>query len=60
MYSTESLLPHYHNPMTAMFLANAGNGQGIKSALEWLVPLAKRQKPLRDQNNLGNSDGINK
>lgn len=49
LYSTSELLPHYHNPHQALFLANASTGQGIKSALEWLLVTAKRQKRLRER-----------
>lgn len=49
MYSTSSLLPHYHNPLQALYFANARTGQGIKTAMEWLIPLAKKQLKVRWQ-----------
>jgi len=51
LYQTESLLPHYHNPMQALMVANAATGQGIRAAMEWLVPLAKRQQSMREKSN---------
>ena len=42
------VLPQYHNPMTALFAANAATGQGVKMALEWLIPLAIQQLRVRD------------
>ena len=47
-YSTTRLLPHYHNPYQALFFANAANGQGIRAAMEWLIPIAKRQLKVRE------------
>ena len=47
LYSTGHLLPHYHNPLQALFIANAVSGQGIKSAIEWLISTAKRQQRIR-------------
>jgi hypothetical protein len=47
LYSTSHLLPHYHNPLQALFIANAVSGQGIKSAIEWLISTAKRQQRIR-------------
>ena len=49
LYQTEYLLPHYHNPMQALMVANAATGQGIRAAMEWLVPLAKRQQAMREK-----------
>lgn len=49
LYQTEALLPHYHNPMQAFMVANAATGQGIQAAMEWLVPLAKRQQAVREK-----------
>jgi GTPase SAR1 family protein len=49
LYSTDQLLPHYHNPHQAVFLANAASGQGVKTALEWLLTTAKRQKRIRER-----------
>ena len=47
LYSTDHLLPHYHNPLQALFIANAVSGQGIKTAIEWLISTAKRQQRIR-------------
>jgi GTPase SAR1 family protein len=49
LYSTAQLLPHYHNPCQALYFCNAGTGQGVRSAMEWLIPLAKRQQNIRDR-----------
>jgi GTPase SAR1 family protein len=49
LYSTAQLLPHYHNPCQALYFCNAGTGQGVRSAMEWLIPLAKRQQAIRDR-----------
>jgi GTPase SAR1 family protein len=55
LYSTTSCLPHYHNPCQAMFFVNAQSGQGLTASMEWLIPLAKRQKKLRDKTALSES-----
>ena len=47
MYSTDLLLPHYHNPMTGLCCGSAKTGAGVQSAMEWLIPLAKRQQKER-------------
>ncbi|GKY96011.1 hypothetical protein MPSEU_000561600 [Mayamaea pseudoterrestris] len=47
MYSSSCLLPNYHNLYQALYFCNAATGQGVKTALEWLVPLAKRQQLTR-------------
>jgi GTPase SAR1 family protein len=49
VYQTDALLPHYHNPLQALRVANAATGQGVAAALEWIVPLAKRQKAVREK-----------
>lgn len=49
LYQTDALLPHYHNPMQALMVANAATGQGIQAAMEWLVPMAKRQLSVREK-----------
>jgi GTPase SAR1 family protein len=49
VYQTDVLLPHYHNPLQALRVANAATGQGVAAALEWIVPLAKRQKAVREK-----------
>jgi GTPase SAR1 family protein len=43
------LLPNYHNPFQALFLANAQTGQGVRSAMNWLISLAKQQQRLREK-----------
>mmetsp|Transcript_17178 Transcript_17178/g.47290 ORF Transcript_17178/g.47290 Transcript_17178/m.47290 type:complete len:515 (+) Transcript_17178:283-1827(+) len=43
MYNTDILLPRYHNPMTGFCCLSAKTGAGVQSAMEWLIPLAKRQ-----------------
>ncbi|MGK3758455.1 MAG: hypothetical protein ACI8RD_010769, partial [Bacillariaceae sp.] len=47
MYTTDLLLPRYHNPMTGFCCGSAKTGAGIKSSMEWLIPLAKRQQQER-------------
>ena len=47
IYSTDALLPHYHNPMTGLCCGSAKTGAGFQSAMEWLIPLAKRQQKER-------------
>ncbi|KAG7337485.1 ADP-ribosylation factor family protein [Nitzschia inconspicua] len=47
MYSTDLLLPHYHNPMTGLCCGSAKTGAGVQSAMDWLIPLAKRQQKER-------------
>ncbi|KAL7566268.1 hypothetical protein ACA910_011328 [Epithemia clementina (nom. ined.)] len=60
LYSTARLLPHYHNPYQALFFANAANGQGVRSAMEWLIPIAKRQLKVRETRRPEQEGGINK
>lgn len=66
LYSTAQLLPHYHNPCQALYFCNAGTGQGVRSAMEWLIPLAKRQQNIRDRssssvnNNNTDDDAVDK
>lgn len=43
----DQLLPHYHNNMMELFSGSAKTGQGVREALEWLIPLAKKQQQLR-------------
>lgn len=45
----DDLLPHYHNNMMELFAGSAKTGQGVREALEWVVPLAKRQQQFRQQ-----------
>ncbi|CAJ1966614.1 unnamed protein product [Cylindrotheca closterium] len=47
IYGTNYLLPHYHNPMTGLCCGSAKTGVGIQSAMEWLIPLSKRQQKER-------------
>lgn len=47
MYSTDVVLPHYHNNLTSMCVGSAKTGAGIPQAMEWLIPLAKRQQKER-------------
>ncbi|KAL3921170.1 MAG: hypothetical protein SGILL_002888 [Bacillariaceae sp.] len=47
MWSTDLLLPHYHNPMTGLCCGSAKTGAGVQSAMEWLIPIAKRQQKER-------------
>lgn len=49
LYSTSQLLPHYHNPNQSLFLVNAVSGQGMKTAMEWLISAAKRQQRIRER-----------
>jgi hypothetical protein len=52
LFSSSALLPHYHNPLQGVLFSRAVSGQGVRSALEWLVPLAKRQQHARQQQQL--------
>ncbi|GAX12781.1 hypothetical protein FisN_15Hh260 [Fistulifera solaris] len=45
--STEPLLPTL--PNQALCVGNAGTGQGVRAAMEWLLPLAKQQQRVRDK-----------
>ena len=47
LYTTDQVLPQYHNPMTVVTCGSAKTGAGLVSAMEWLVPLAKRQQQER-------------
>ena len=47
MFSTDMILPHYHNPITGLCCGSAKTGVGVQNAMEWLVPLAKRQQRER-------------
>ena len=47
MYNTNGLMPRYHNPMTGFCCSSAKTGAGVQSAMEWLIPLAKRQQRER-------------
>ena len=50
IFGTNILLPHYHNPMTGLCCGSAKTGAGFQSAMEWLIPLAKRQQKERLSN----------
>ena len=47
--TTELFLPNYHSNMMFAIAGSAKNGQGVREAMEWLIPLAKRQAKLRAQ-----------
>ena len=47
--ATELFLPNYHSNMMFAISGSATNGQGVREAMEWLIPLAKRQAKLRAQ-----------
>lgn len=47
MYNTDLLMPRYHNPMTGFCCSSAKTGAGVQSAMEWLIPMAKRQQKER-------------
>lgn len=47
LLTCDDLLPHYHNNMMTLMEGSAKSGQGVREALEWLIPLAKRQQQLR-------------
>lgn len=47
MYTTDPILPRYHNNLTGLCCGSAKTGVGVVSGLQWLVPLAKRQQKER-------------
>lgn len=47
MYATDPILPRYHNNLTGLCCGSAKTGAGVVSAMEWLVPLARRQQKER-------------
>lgn len=47
--ATELFLPNYHSNMMNAITGSAKTGQGIREAMEWLIPLAKRQAKMRAQ-----------
>lgn len=47
MYATDLVLPHYHNNLTGMCCGSAKTGAGVQHAMDWLIPLAKRQQKER-------------
>jgi GTPase SAR1 family protein len=44
---TEYFLPHYHSNLLSVQCGSAKTGKGVKEAMEWLIPLAKRQAKQR-------------
>ena len=48
-HSTAALLPHYHNPLMTVYFGSAKTGAGVRTAMEWLIPIAARQKKFRDK-----------
>lgn len=49
LYNTNTVLPRYHNPTTALCCGSAKTGAGIIFAMDWLIPLAKRLQKERVQ-----------
>ena len=47
--ATELFLPNYHSNMMHAICGSAKTGRGIREAMEWLIPLAKRQTKMRLQ-----------
>lgn len=47
MYATDLVLPHYHNNLTGLCCGSAKTGAGVQYAMDWLIPLAKRQQKER-------------
>jgi len=48
-FSTDRLMPHYHNPIMRFRCASASTGVGVQEAMTWLIPLTKRQLKERQQ-----------
>ena len=48
--STSFFIPHYTSNMMQVYCGSAKTGQGVREAMEWLVPLAKRQAQLKATN----------
>ena len=48
--STKFFIPHYTSNMMQVYCGSAKTGQGVREAMEWLVPLAKRQAQLKAAN----------
>lgn len=46
-YSTAALIPHYHNPLMSVYFGSAKTGAGVRTAMEWLIPYAVRQRKFR-------------
>ena len=51
-YSTGSVIPHYHNPLMSLFFGSAKSGAGVRQAMEWLIPIAARQKKVKEKSAL--------
>jgi hypothetical protein len=49
LYSTNTVLPRYHNPTTVLCCGSAKTGAGVLFAMDWLIPLAKRLQKERVQ-----------
>ena len=47
--ATELFLPNYHSNLMYAICGSAKTGKGIREAMEWLIPLAKRQAKMRSQ-----------
>lgn len=45
---TEAFLPNYHSNVMQVYCGSAKTGKGVREAMEWLIPLAKRQAALRN------------
>lgn len=45
--STLEFLPNYTSNMMRVYCGSAKTGGGVRDAMEWLIPLAKRQAKLR-------------
>ena len=50
--STRDFLPHYTSNLVRVYCGTAITGEGVREAMEWLIPLAKRQTKLRNQSKL--------
>ncbi|CAB9519057.1 ribosylation factor-related protein 1 [Seminavis robusta] len=48
-FATDAVLPHYHNPLMSVYFGSAKSGAGVRTAMEWLIPTAVRQKKFRDK-----------
>ena len=45
--NTSVFISHYTSNMMQLYCGSAKSGQGIKEAMEWLIPLARRQIKLK-------------
>lgn len=48
-YSTAALLSYYHNPLMNLYFGSCKSGAGVRQAMEWLIPIAARQKKIREK-----------